>query len=343
MSIRGETMFSTLWKNIKKGDLQPVYLLAGLESYFIDETIRRIKTQLEEAGEIETISIDLDEQPVDYVIDESDTIPFFSSQKLIIAKNASFLKATEKGKEKIDHDLKRLEKWLDYPSDTSITIFIAPYEKLDERKKVTKLMKDRAVYLLAETPKENDLMVWVQNEVSQQKKTIDQDAASKLIELVGMDMLHLQSEIEKLSLYLGDENTITQALVEEMVAKTLEQDAFKMLNAFLHRDVSSALTIYHDLIRQKQEPIALVALLASQIRLMSNVYYLLKKGYHSQQIAKQLKVNPYRVKRIVEDRRKISEDSLLKALFGLSEVDYQLKTMSGRRERYLELFMMKPL
>ncbi|WP_102691269.1 DNA polymerase III subunit delta [Rummeliibacillus pycnus] len=336
-------MFSKLWNDIQKGIIAPVYLLAGLESYFIDETIRRIKTKLEEDGEIETMTIDLDEKPVDFVIDESDTIPFFSSKKLIIAKNASFLKATDKTKEKINHDLTRLAKWLEFPSDTSVTIFIAPYEKLDERKKVTKQMKEHAVYMLAETPKEQDLYVWVQNEVSAQGKAINDEATSKLIEMVGMDMLHLRSEIEKLCLYLGEDTNITVSLVEELVAKTLEQDAFKMLNAYMRHDVSEALSIYHDLIRQKQEPIMLVALLASQIRLMSNVYYLLTKGYHPQQISKQLKVNPYRVKRIVEDRRKVSDDSLLKALYGLSEVDLQLKSMGGRRERFLELFLMKPL
>lgn len=336
-------MFSKLWNEIQKGKIASVYLLAGVESYFIDETIRRIKSSLEKEGEIETITIDLDEKPVDTVIDESDTIPFFSSKKLIIAKNASFLKATDKTKEKIQHDLTRLAKWLEFPSDTSITVFIAPYEKLDERKKVTKQMKEHAVYILAETPKEHDLAVWVQNEVSAYGKEIDDETIAKLIEMVGMDMLHLQSEIEKICLYLGQEKKITVSIVEELVAKTLEQDAFKMLNAYMRHDVSSALSIYHDLILQKQEPIMLVALLASQIRLMSNVYYLQKKGYHPQQISKQLKVNPYRVKRIVEDRRSISDDALLKALYGLSEVDLKLKSMGGKRERFLELFLMKPL
>ncbi|WP_150284024.1 DNA polymerase III subunit delta [Rummeliibacillus sp. TYF-LIM-RU47] len=336
-------MFSKLWADIQKGKLAPVYLLAGLESYYIDETIRRIKDKLEEEGEVESVTIDLDEKPVDLVIDESDTIPFFSNKKLIIAKNASFLKATDKTKEKIQHDLTRLARWLEFPSDTSVTIFIAPYEKLDERKKVTKQMKEHAVYLLAETPKEQDLAVWVQHEVARFGKLIEDEATAKLIELVGLDMLHLKSEVDKICLYLGEETTITASLVEELVSKTLEQDAFKMLNAYIRHDVSEALSIYHDLIRQKQEPIMLVALLASQIRLMSNVYYLLKKGYHSGQIAKQLKVNPYRIKRIVEDRRNISEEALLKALYGLSEVDLKLKSVSGRRERFLELFLMKPL
>ena len=335
-------MFQQLWKEMNQGKIDPVYVLSGTETYFIDETIRRMKQALEQAGEIETTIFDL-EVPVQYVMEEADTIPFFSEKKLIIAKNASFLKATDNSKEKIAHDLKALELWLRHPADFSVTLFIAPYEKLDERKKVTKQMKELAHVVHAEAPKERDLAVWIQNEVSSRQKQIDEQAIQKLIELVGLDMLHLQMEVDKLCHYIGEEGTIQLEDVEELVAKTLEQDAFKLLNAYIAGDVSTAISIYHDLIRQKQEPIALVALLASQVRLMSNVYYLLSKGYHAQQIAKTLKVNPYRVKRIVEDRRGVKDTHLLKALYGLSEVDLQLKSMSGRRERYLELFLMRPL
>ena len=336
-------MISTVWNNIKKGDLAPVYLLVGEESYFIDETIQRIKEALGSEEEIEISLFDLEEVPVDAVINEADTIPFFSERKLIIAKNASFLKATEKGKEKIDHDVKRLEEWLAHPSDFSVTVFIAPYEKLDERKKVTKMMKAHALLVQAETPKEQDLAVWIQNLVKGQGKTITQEAIEVLVTMVGPNMLQLQMEIEKMSLYLGEAGEITRGLVEDLVAKTLEQDAFKMLNAYFAHDHVGALTIYHDLLRQKQEPIMLVGLLASNVRTMSNVFYLQKKGYHPQQIAKNLKIHPYRVKLMLEQRNRPSEESLLKALYQLAEVDKQLKTAGGNRERYLELFLLKPL
>ena len=135
-------------------------MLSGVESYFVDETIQRIKAALEKSGDLETSTYDLDEVPVSHVIEEADTIPFFSERKLIIAKNASFLKATDKSKEKIQHDFKALEVWLQNPSTFSVTIFVAPYEKLDERKKVTKQMKEFATIIHAEAPKERDLAVW---------------------------------------------------------------------------------------------------------------------------------------------------------------------------------------
>lgn len=336
-------MISTVWNNIKKGELAPVYLLVGEESYFIDETVKRLKEAIGPEEEIEMSTFDLEEVPVDAVIDEADTIPFFTERKLIIAKNTSFLKATEKGKEKIEHDVQRLEAWLANPSDFSVTVFIAPYEKLDERKKVTKMMKEHALFVQAATPKEQDLAVWIQGVVKAEGKTITQGAIEQLVTMVGPNMLQLQMEIEKLSLYLGESGEITPTLVEDLVAKTLEQDAFKMLNAYFANDHVSTLSIYHDLLRQKQEPIMLVGLLASNVRTMSNVFYLLKKGYHPQQIAKNLKIHPYRVKLMVEQRYRPSEESLLKALYQLAEVDLQLKTAGGNRERLLELFLLKRL
>ncbi|WP_431027261.1 DNA polymerase III subunit delta [Lysinibacillus sp. LZ02] len=335
--------FTKVWQNIKSGQIAPVYLLVGEESYFIDETIKRLKKAMGNEEEADIIQFDLEEQPLDYVIDEADTIPFFTARKLIIAKNASFMKATEKGKEKIDHNVARLETWLSNPSDTAVTVFIAPYEKLDERKKVTKLMKLKALMLEAVTPQENDLYVWIQTEVQAYGKTITEAASVKLVEMVGASMLQLQMEIEKLALYLGEEVEIDVELVEGLVAKTLEHDAFKMLKAYLAHNQAEALSIYHDLLRQKEEPIALVGLLASNIRTMSNVFYLSKKGYSQHQIAKHLKIHPYRVKMMLEQRQKPSEQRLLQALYSLGNVDLQLKSVSGNRERFLEMFLMKPL
>lgn len=336
-------MFTKIWQGFEKGNFAPVYLLVGEESYFVDETIKRLKAALSKEEEAEVMTFDLNEQPVDFVIDEADTIPFFTERKLIIAKNASFLKATEKGKGKIDHDVKRLENWLANPTDTAITIFIAPYEKLDERKKVTKLMKEKTVMLLAETPQNNDLNAWIRSEAARHGKAITEAAIQKLIEMVGPNMLQHQMEIEKMALYLGEEPEMSAELVEDLVAKTLEQDAFKMLNAYLNNRQEEALMIYHDLLRQKEEPIKLVGLLANNIRTMIHVYYLQKKGYHQQQIAKQLKVHPYRVQMVSNQRNRPSDQRLLQALYTLANVDLQLKTTGGNRERHLELFLMKRL
>lgn len=334
-------MITSIWKSIRSGQIAPVYLLIGTESYFIEKTLDLLKSSLAKAGESELTFFDLDEVPVDHVIDEADTFPFFSDRKLIIAKNASFLKAAERGKEKINHDLKLLESWLENPPSASVTVFVAPYEKLDERKKIVKSIKQHAVVVEAKSLQANDLESWLSQEAKSFGKDISRGAVRKLIEMAGTNLTLLSSEVEKMSLYLGAEGEITEELVEGMTARTLEQDAFKMLQAYLDGNISTALSVYYDLLRQKEEPVALAALLASQIRFMVHVYYLQKKGYHAQQISKQLKAHPYRVKLLVEKRQSLSEQRLLEVLGDLADIDLQLKTVSGNRERVLEFFLMK--
>ncbi|AIY05226.1 DNA polymerase III delta subunit [Planococcus sp. PAMC 21323] len=335
-------MITSVWKSIRSGQIDPVYLIVGTESYFIEKTLDLLKDKLTVAGELELTFFDLDEVPVEHVIDEADTFPFFSDRKLIIARNASFLKAAERGKEKINHDLKALEAWLEHPPSSSVTIFVAPYEKLDERKKVTKQMKQHTVLIEAKSLQANDLETWLMHEAKNFGKGIGIKAAQRLMEMAGTNLTLLSSEIEKMSLYLGSsDEDITVELVEQMSARTLEQDAFKMLQAYLDGNISVALSVYYDLLRQKEEPVALTALLASQIRFMIQVYYLQKKGYHAQQISKQLKAHPYRVKLLVEKRQQISEKRLLQVLGDLADIDLQLKTLSGNRDRILEFFLMK--
>jgi len=93
-------MITSIWKSISSGQIDPVYLIVGNESYFIEKTLDLLKASLTQAGELELSFIDMDEVTVDHAIDEADNIPFFSNRKLIIAKNASFLKTAERSKVK---------------------------------------------------------------------------------------------------------------------------------------------------------------------------------------------------------------------------------------------------
>ncbi|WP_391116120.1 DNA polymerase III subunit delta [Psychrobacillus sp. L3] len=334
-------MISEKWMKIANNKISVVYLLVGTEAYFIEETLKRLKRQLSENGELEVINFDLEEKNVEEVIYESDTLPFFSDKKLVIARNAFFLKATEKGKEKVIHDTSILEQWLQNPSPTAVTVFIAPYEKLDERKKVTKAMKQYADIIEVSSLQEHDLRSWILHEVSNLEKIISDEALSFLIEVGGSNLVHLQTELLKIATYLGELAEIDVETVRMLLVRTLEQDVFTLGNAYLTGNKSEAIEIYHDLLKRKEDPLKLNALIASQVRLMIQVSHLKKKGYHAQQIANQLKVHPYRVKLLFDNPSLQNEKKLLTTLNDLATVDVQLKTLNINRNRILEMFLMK--
>ncbi len=336
-------MASAVWSKISKGDIDSVYLLTGLEQHILDSTILRLKKALPDIDEGSVIRFDLEETPVEMILEEADTLPFLQEKKLIIARNASFLKAAEKSREKIVHDLEQLERWLANPSPTAIVVFLAPYEKLDARKRITKVMKEKATVVEAARLQGKDLSTWIQQMAGTNGVKMSSETALFLIEVVGDDLNILSSEIQKMSTYMNEEGEITESIINLLVARTPEVDVFRLTDAYIAGNVVQTVSIYRDLLRNGEEPIMLTSLIASHIRLMVHVFTLKKKGYQQQQIAKSLNVHPYRVKLMMENRNIPSADRLMQLLKNLAEIDYKLKSTSGKRERLLELFFMEPM
>jgi len=343
IKYRGEFVANTTWNKIAAGKIDPVYLLIGLEHYTFDTTIERLKKALPNIDDASVIRFDLLETAVEEVIEEADTLPFLEDHKLIIANNAFFLSGQDKKRNEVEHNLGTLESWLDNPSPTATVVFIAPFEKLDGRKRISKKMKELATVVEATRLEGKDLFVWVQNEVKSNGSFITPETAQFLVGVAGDNLLKLSSEIEKMSTYLGSEGEITSDIIEMHVQRTPEMDVFRLTDSYVMGNTAKTVLIYHDLLRNGEEPIMLTSLVAGHIRLMIHVQTLKRKGYQQHQIAKTLQVHPYRVKLMMENRNIPSQSRLLLILNKLADIDYKLKSTSGKRERLLELFFMEPL
>lgn len=335
-------MVTKIWSQIEKKDVQPVYLLTGTEQHLLDETVKKLIRAIPGMTSSEVNRFDLEEIPVQVVLEVADEFPFLVDHKLIVAKNCSFLKATDQSKEKQNHQLDMLEKWLDNPSPTATVVFIAPYEKLDSRKKITKKMKKHAVVVEAVALQGQDLTTWIMQQGKEQGITFEKSEAAFLMEIAGTDLLTLTTEVQKIASYLAFKGSVTIDIIEQLVARTPEMDVFRLTDSFINGKKANSLAVYHDLVRNGEEPIMLTSLIASQVRLMIHVVNLRKKGYQQQQIATTLHIHPYRVKLMMQ-RNLPPMKILLKALNDLATIDLQLKTTSGNRQRRLELFLMNGL
>ncbi len=340
---RGENMSNATWKKIAAGQIDPVYLLMGLEHHIFDSTIERLIKELPGIDHASVIRFDLEETPVEVVIEEADTLPFLEDHKLIIASNAFFLTGRDKKRNEVEHNLKILEEWLGNPSPTATVVFIAPVENLDGRKRITKKMRDMTTVIEAKRLEGRDLLTWIQNEAKVNGSNISSEAAQELVNMAGDSLVGLSSEILKMATYLNGEGVITAEVIQLLVPRTPEMDVFRLTDAYIAGNIPAAIAIYHDLLENGEEPIMLTSLVAGHIRLMIHVQSLRKKGYQQHQIAKTLHVHPYRVKLMMENRNIPNDERLLMILNNLASIDYKLKSTGGKRERILELFLMEPL
>ncbi|MBC1573146.1 DNA polymerase III subunit delta [Listeria booriae] len=328
------------WKKIEKKQFAPIYLIIGTEDYIINETKKRLVANIldTEDTDFNYANFDLDETAIEQVIEEAETIPFFGDRRLIVASNPSFL-TTEKTKSKIEHRTARFEDYLNEPVDYSILVIIARVEKLDERKKLTKLLKKQATIVDAKRPNDAELRKWIQSAIKNNDFSMEIPAIERLMELTGGQLTTAMNELDKLMLYKLESREISVADVESLVVRSLEQNIFLLLDKMIALDISGALSIYYDLLKQKEEPIKILALIASQFRLLTQIKLLEKQGFSQQQVAQKLKVHPFRVKIGARQAKSFSYEQLTATLERLAEMDFEMKTGYGDKAQKLEWFL----
>ncbi|RAK22453.1 DNA polymerase III delta subunit [Anoxybacillus vitaminiphilus] len=335
-------MMIDFWRKIKKGHLSPIYLLYGTEPFLINETHHLIiqSAVREEEREFNLSVYDCEETPVEIALEDAETLPFFGDKKVVLVKNPYFLTA-EKGKEKIEHNMKRLEQYIEEPSPFSVVIFTGLYEKLDERKKMTKMLLKRAEVFAASPLNEQEIRQWIAEYLRASNVTIQEEAVDLLLQLAGTALTILTNELNKLALFVGYGGTITEETVRLLVPRSLEQNVFVLIEKVVQRKLHEAFRTFYDLLQNNEEPIKILALLANQFRLIYHAKGLAAKGYGQQQIASLLKVHPFRVKMALEQAKLFSLEELMRIINDLAEADYQMKAGLMDKRLVVELFLMK--
>lgn len=334
-------MVLQVWKDLKKKQVHPVYLLYGTETYILQETVKKIiQAVLEEDEKEFNYSVyDMEETPIETALEDAETLPFMGEKRVVLVKNPSFLTG-ERKKEKIDHQLNKLEAYLAEPAPFTVFILLAPYEKLDERKKVTKLLKKQALAVDVQSLSEKEMHSWVHSIAEAENMEIEQAAVERLAILTNASLMVMNQEMKKLCTYQG-EGVISLETVEKLVARSLEQNIFDLIEHVVSRDIQTALQNLYDLLKTNEEPIKILSLLVNQFRLILQVKQLSKTGYGQPQIASSLKIHPFRVKLALKHASLFTEEELSGIMKNLADADYEMKTGRMEKQLVLELFLLK--
>ncbi|MFS1513564.1 DNA polymerase III subunit delta [Chengkuizengella sp. SCS-71B] len=321
-------------KQIKQKQFLPIYLCYGTEKFLMNEFIQFLTNEfIDPVHKDFALSLfDLNETSLDQVIEDVETLPFMVPNKLVVAKNASFLTGA-RDKSKIEHQFEKLEKYTNSPVDYSVLILYVHTEKLDERKKIVKLLKKQN-YIVSFPPlKPNELTKWVLNRVKKNGNHISEQAIETFILYAGTNLQTLTAEIEKCCLFAGVDQEITSEMIQQLVVRSTEQNIFILVDEIVKKKLDKALAIFNTLLKQKEEPIKIVSLIARQFRIILQVKELSSKGYSQYQIASQLSIHPYAVKIADGQGRIYHEQNLLDILDKLAELDFQMK--SGQVDKVL--------
>lgn len=277
---------------------------------------------------------DLSEEKIDSLIDEALVMSMFEDKKVLIGENALFLTNCNNG---VNHDLAYLENYLKDDNKTNIVILTVNTDKLDERKRVVKLLKEKAKVIKIEDLTEKDLPSFVISNFKNRGYEIDFKTASYFVSYVGKNVDIILNEIDKMILYKEDDKKITTSDIDNLSSKAFKDNIFDLLDGIMKKDYEKIFDCYKDLKRVNEEPIKIISMLGKQVLFVYKVKLLSKKMKSQKEISSLLKVHPYRVKLACE--YDFLDYELKELLILLHDLDLKIKKGIIEKNHALEKFL----
>lgn len=305
------------------------YLLYGTETFLIERELKKIINKYR-IDEISITKYDLSIDSLKSILDDSMTISLFEDNKMIVVNNSNIF-----NRGKSDDNVDLLVQYLSNPNPSTIIVFINPNATIDSTKKISKLIKEKGVVkeLNASSPNE------VIKEICTGYK-INRDCINLLIDRVGNNISIIESELKKLMIYKIEDKVITKEDIINLTSVNIDTDIFKFIDYIIQKEKDMAMKIYNEMIKQGEEPIKIIALLASKFRLMYQAVELTRSGCSQQDISSTLGVHIYPVKLAIQAGLKYNNKLLLNYLDKLADLDISIKTGKIDPVLGLELFIL---
>lgn len=311
------------------------YVVYGEEQYQVKQMIRSIV--MKEVGSFDDMNViryDALQTSMDVILEDVQTIPFFSNRKVIIVDHSNFLSSNND----TDLDLEQMLTYLRQPLDSSVLILSGDFAKMDTRKKIVKEISKLCQVSVYNRLDKQSLPGFLHSEIGKRNLQLDAMAFQELLRRLPYDIATIQNELDKLALYA---QSITEKDVKALITRTLEEDVFALVNAVVEKNSKRCFAIWQDLCVLNKDPIYLIALLASQFHLLYQVkVQLMKRNANQDAIAKTLEVHPYRVKLAIGVANTLSIDELMCVLADLAQLDQNLKNGKIDKQLGFELFLL---
>lgn len=167
------------------------------------------------------------------------------------------------------------------------------------------------------------LLAWAKKEIKEKGGQIEEAALRRLISLTGNDIWRLDSELAKLLAYRGGQPARISD-VDLLVRGQLDLQIFKTIDALADGDKKLATRLIQEHLRQGENELYLLSMIAYQFRNLLKIKDLLDKG-GSPAVLAGVGLHPFVLRKTIGQAKRFSQDRL-KAIFRhLLETEIKIK------------------
>jgi DNA polymerase III subunit delta len=323
-------------------EIYPIYLLYGPEDYLIEEETQQLLDQTlspKERGFNFHLFNGEEEQSSREMIQAAKTLPMFSQYRLVLIREA----------DRMDEEkVKALMDYIQKPSPSTCLVLhgqtIGPWKK--QRKEIEKIGKVTEYTRL----KGKALVFWMKNRMRDKGKTLSEEAADYLVEVVGDHLYDLDNALEKVFLSVGEKRTIELSDMEDITTEVKTSTIFDLTDAIGHQNLEKALGILGKAMESKAiffrkeeegskfgDPIPiLLSMMAKQYWSMLVIKQMSSHRRDVGDLAKELGTSPWNIKKLVDQGKNFSMASLQEGILKCHNADLAIKRSRGPKDLLME-------
>lgn len=301
-----------------------VRVFFGEEQLLIDETIERIKNQLNVNFINLNYSTFNELSSIEDILSSALSIPFGDKFRIINIEAEEMFSVKYKI---FDNEKEKLIEYLKNPSDSTIMIFVS--KSIDKRSQLWKIVKDRSFTKEFSKLSSADFKKWCKERFEIYNKKIDTTNLDYFCSVSGYDfketavnLYEIKSEIKKISSQSYTEK-IEKADIDSQLIKQFDSNIFKFIDYIFEKKYEMAMQVYNSLIESKVSPIFILSMISRQISILISLKITENIAGNK---AKILSLHPFVIKKNQNLIRNYSISYLSSIYKETLDIDYRIKS-----------------
>jgi len=322
-------------------EIFPVYLLYGPEDYLIEEEIQELlnRTLSQKERGFNFHLFNGEEHSIQEIVQTAQTLPMFSQYRFVLISEADHMDELK---------VEVLMEYIKNPSPTTFLVLhgqtVGPLKK--HRKEIEKVGKVTEYSRL----KGRGLVSWMKNRMKEKGKTLSEEAANYLVEVVGDHLHDLENALEKVFLSVGEKRTIELSDMEEITTEVKISTVFDLTDAIGRQNLEKALGILEKVMESKAivfrkeeegskfgDPIPfLLSMMAKQYWSMLVIKQMSSHHRDAGELAKELGTSLWNIKKLMDQGKHFPEASLQEGILKCHQTDLAIKRSRGPKDLLME-------
>jgi len=313
--------FAAFKKENAKGQFRPAYLFSGKEDFIAESGVKTLLDNLLKPEDYSLNYFLYYGKDAETLPETLFTPPLFGGMRVTVVRQAQDLSG---------NSLAAVVKYLkNKPKDSCLILWAGE----PDRKKFFKSVKGIVETVDCKPLSERELSRWINGYAARYGKEFDGEAVAQLSAINWPNLRELASEIEQLTLLVGDAPVISTSDITEMGGCSFAFDRWTLSNAVGKGD---ARTAYEAVQKLHLSGLTPTQIIGDLFRLFNHLWilrYLIDKK-KTNEASKSVRLHPFVLQKYIALARRASRNGIEDGILRLHEADLNIKTgnVTGNQE-----------